>query len=49
MAKATQVKVLKPFIGLGIDRAVDDILEIADFHPEGLKKALEEGYVEEVK
>lgn len=49
MAKATQVKVLKPFVGLGIERAVDDILEIADFHPEGLKKAIADGYVEEVK
>ena len=48
MAKATQVKVLIPFIGLGIERKVGDILEIADFVPEGLAKALAEGYVEEV-
>ena len=49
MAKATQVKVLRPFLGLGEERKVDDILEVADFHPEGLAKALEEGLVEEVK
>lgn len=49
MAKATQVKVLRPFIGLGIERKPDDILEVADFAPEGLAKALAEGLVEEVK
>ena len=49
MAAATQVKVLRPFLGRGEERKVDDILEIADFHPEGLKRALAEGLVEEVK
>lgn len=49
MAKATQVKVLKPFLGLDIERKEGDILDIADFHPEGLKKAIEGGFVEEVK
>jgi hypothetical protein len=44
-----QVKVLKPFIGGGVDRNVGDILEAADFIPEGLAKALAEGYVEEIK
>lgn len=46
---ATQVKVLVPFSGLGIQRNVDDILEVADFHPEGLAKAFADGIVEEVK